>query len=145
HLALGDVERNAVDGAQQMSAGGEFHLKVAYGKDRFGHRSFGLSASRSQSPSRLMERISPASAKPGQATIHHSPEHQQLLAIRIIVPREGMVSGRPTPRNDNVASVMIASARLMVAMISTGPIAFGRTWRSMMTGAGNPINCAAAT
>ncbi len=56
-----------------------------------------------------------------------------------------MVSGMPAPRNDNVASVMIASARLMVAITRIGPIALGSTWRSMMTGAGRPINCAAAT
>ena len=78
HLALGDIEGNAVDGAQNAVAGDEFDPEVAHGKDRFGHavrytsscgashRSFGLSASRSQSPSRLMERISAASANPGK-------------------------------------------------------------------------------
>jgi len=40
------------------------------------HRSFGLSASRSQSPSRLIDRINAASAMPGNATIHHSPENR---------------------------------------------------------------------
>ena len=56
-----------------------------------------------------------------------------------------MVSGMPAPRNDSVASVMMASARLMVAITRTGPIAFGSTWRSMIIGAGRPISCAAAT
>ena len=46
---------------------------------------------------------------------------------------------------DNVASVMTASARLMVAITRIGPIVFGSTCRSMITGAGRPINCAAAT
>jgi hypothetical protein len=68
-----------------------------------------------------------------------------LLPIRIRVPSEGMVSGMPAPRNDNVASVMIASARLMVAITRIGPVVFGSTCRSMITGAGRPINCAAAT
>ena len=87
HLALGDVEGNAVDRAQHAAAGGEFDLEVAHGENGFGHaigspgvagchRSFGLSASRSQSPSRLMDRISAASAMPGKATIHHSPENR---------------------------------------------------------------------
>src|SRR5690242_21312547 len=61
------------DSAQRGAAGGELHLKLAHGKNGFGHRSFGLRASRSQSPSRLMERIRAASAMPGKATIHHSP------------------------------------------------------------------------
>ncbi len=88
HFALGDVEGNPVDGAQRGAAGDELHLKVTHGENRFGHairravlagashRSFGLSASRSQSPSRLMDRISAASAMPGKATIHHSPANR---------------------------------------------------------------------
>ena len=46
----------------------------------------------------------------------------------------------PVPRNDKVASVMMASARLMVAMTSTGPMTFGRMCRTMITGAGRPIS-----
>src|ERR1700732_1370727 len=76
YLALGDIERNAVNAAQRAAAGRELHLKVAHGENGLGHLSFGLSASRSQSPSRLMERISAASAIPGKATIHHSPENR---------------------------------------------------------------------
>ncbi|MHC2589673.1 hypothetical protein ACVIG9_003729 [Bradyrhizobium ottawaense] len=37
HLALGDVEGDAVDGAQRAAAGGELHLKVANGEDGLGH------------------------------------------------------------------------------------------------------------
>ncbi len=37
HLALGDVEGHAVDGAQRRAAGGEFHLQIAHGEDGFGH------------------------------------------------------------------------------------------------------------
>ncbi len=88
HLALGDVEGDAVDRAQRAAAGDELHLKVAHGENGFGHAITspefaahligvsGLSASRSQSPSRLMARISAASAKPGKATIHHSPANR---------------------------------------------------------------------
>ena len=76
HLALGDVERYAVDRAQRAAAGDELDLEVAHGEDGDGHRSLGFSASRSQSPSRLIDRTSPASARPGKATIHHSPANR---------------------------------------------------------------------
>ena len=49
--------------------------------------------------------------------------------MRISVPSDGWVGGTPTPRNDSVASVMMAMARLIVAITSTGPITLGSTWR----------------
>src|SRR5262249_11263159 len=76
HLALGDVEGNAVDRAQRIAAGEEFHPEGTHGENRKGHRGFGVSASRSPAPSRVMERSSPASAMPGKATIHHSPANR---------------------------------------------------------------------
>ena len=48
------------------------------------------------------------------------------------MPSEGWVGGRPTPRNDSVASVMIARAKLIVAITSTGAMTFGRMWRTTM-------------
>ena len=47
--------------------------------------------------------------------------------MRISVPSEGWVGGTPTPRNDSVASVMIAVARWIVAITSTGPSTLGST------------------
>ena len=76
HFAPGDIEGDAVDGAQGGAAGAEFHLEIAHGKNGNRHRSFGLIASRSQSPSRLIERMRLASARPGKATIHHSPANR---------------------------------------------------------------------
>src|ERR1700744_3954263 len=38
HLALGDIERDAVDRTQRMAPGGELHLKAAHGENGFGHR-----------------------------------------------------------------------------------------------------------
>src|SRR5262249_16639566 len=73
NLALVDIKGHAVNGSQGMAPGQKFDLEIAHGKNGFGHRSLGLSASRSQSPSRLIERISAANATPGKATIHHSP------------------------------------------------------------------------
>ena len=40
--------------------------------------------------------------------IHHSPEKRKSLPTRMSVPSDGDVGGTPTPRNDSVASVMIA-------------------------------------
>src|SRR5690606_5279628 len=151
HLALRNVEGDAIDRCQHAASGRKFNPKVTYGKERSRHgrslsyRSFGLSASRSQSPSRLTASTSIASATPGKIAIHHSPEKRKSFPIRIKVPREGCVGGTPTPRNDSVASVTIATARLMVAMTSTGPITFGSTWRIMIRNGGMPISRAAWT
>src|ERR1700761_8509879 len=76
HFALGDVEGDAVDCPQYVMTGRKFDPQIAQREDRFAHRSFGLRASRSQSPSRLIDRIRTASAMPGKATIHHSPANR---------------------------------------------------------------------
>ena len=49
--------------------------------------------------------------------------------MRIRVPSDGSVGGTPTPRNDKVASVMMAVAMWIVAITSTGPSTLGSTWR----------------
>ncbi len=77
--------------------------------------------------------------------IHHSPENRKSLPMRMSVPSEGCVGGTPTPRKDSVASVMMASAKLMVAITSTGPITLGSTWRSMMASGRRPMIRAACT
>ena len=48
--------------------------------------------------------------KPGKIVIHHSPENKKSLPMRMSVPKEGEVGGTPTPKNDKVASVMMAVA-----------------------------------
>jgi hypothetical protein len=62
--------------------------------------------------------------------IHHSPENRKSLPTRISVPSDGDVGGTPTPRNDSVASVMMAVATWMVASTSTGPSTLGSTCRA---------------
>ena len=62
-----------------------------------------------------------------------------------MVPSDGSVGGRPTPRNDSVASVMTASARLMVAITSTGPSTLGRMCWNMIFNGRSPISRAAST
>src|SRR5882724_1852895 len=107
--------------------------------------SLGFSASRSQSPSRLMASDSNTSTAPGMAEIHQSPENRNSLPIRTSDPSEGVVGGTPMPRKLNVASVRIASARLMVAITTIGPSTFGRICDSMMRSGPTPMTRAAST
>ena len=81
----------------------------------------------------------------GKNKIHHSPDSRNFCPERISVPSEGCVTGRPTPRKESVASSMTASARLIVAITSTGPITLGRTCRAMMPKPETPISRAAWT
>ena len=97
---------------QRPLSRGEFDLEIADREQRAGHFSLGLSASRSQSPSRLTDRTRTASARLGNATIHHSPEKRKFWPMRISVPSDGWVGGRPTPRKDSVASVMIGEREI---------------------------------
>ena len=61
------------------------------------------------------------------------------------MPSDGWVDGRPTPRNDSVASVMMAKPRLRVAITSTGPVTLGSTCRTMILSGDRPITRAACT
>src|SRR5678815_6058805 len=71
HLARSNRERDLVDRDQGSPPGREFDAQVFYLENQ---RSFGLSASRSQSPSRLTDSTRMTSATPGNTVIHHSPE-----------------------------------------------------------------------
>ncbi len=51
-------------------------LEIANRKQRGGHFSLGLSASRNQSPSRFTARTRAANVRLGNVTIHHSPENR---------------------------------------------------------------------
>ena len=62
----------------------------------------------------------------GKKVIHHSPENKKSFPSLINVPKEGVVGGTPTPKKLSVASAMIASARPIVPITSTGLIIFGR-------------------
>src|ERR1041385_1581380 len=145
HFAGADVERHIVDCGEHAAPCRKLDFEIADTEDRGGHRSFGFSASRSQSPSRFTASTSAASVIPGKIAIHHSPANRYFCPIWISVPSEGCVEGRPRPRNESVASVMIASARLMVAITSTGPTTFGNTWRNKIFTGAMPISRAAST
>src|SRR5471032_126242 len=151
HLARRDVERYVVDGHQRAAPRREFDAKVLHLEQRRvvrggnHQRSFGLRASRSQSPSRLTASTRAASVTPGKTVIHHSPDCSNSLPSRISVPRDGCVEGRTTPRNERGASEMIARPSLMVAITSTGPVTLGSTWRTMIRVGDRPMTRAACT
>src|SRR5262249_57890820 len=90
-------------------------------------RCFGSSPSRSPSPATFTANTRPASASPGNTTIHQAPDGRYALPVRTSVPSEGEGGGLPTPRKDSVASVRIAFPSPMVAMTTMGPITLGST------------------
>ncbi len=65
--------------------------------------------------------------------------------MRISVPSDGLVGGTPTPRNDSVASVMMAWPTWIVASTSTGPSTLGSTWRRSRRQRETPMRRAACT
>src|SRR6185437_4322245 len=78
NLASPDVERDAIERGERPLSGREFDSEIANRKQRAGHFSLGLSASRSQSPSRFTASTRIARVRLGNATIHHSPENRQF-------------------------------------------------------------------
>ena len=77
-LARRDIERDPVERDQRAPPGGEFDPEIANRKQRGAHFSLGFSASRNQSPRRFTDRTRIASARLGNATIHHSPEKRKF-------------------------------------------------------------------
>ena len=73
-FAAGDIERNPIEGDERALARCKLHREVADAEQRRVHRSLGLSAPRSQSPSMFTATTKTARVRPGKATIHHSPE-----------------------------------------------------------------------
>ena len=89
HLAARDVEGDVVERQQGAAPRGELHPQAAHRQQRQAatgvhlvdvrhvhRRSLGLSASRSQSPSRFTDSASSSRVRPGKSTIHHSPENR---------------------------------------------------------------------
>src|SRR5687767_4485296 len=71
HLPGRNRKTDRVDRGERAAARRELHRQAL---DLENHRSFGFSASRSQSPRRLTESTRITSAAPGNTVIHHSPE-----------------------------------------------------------------------
>ena len=56
----------------------------------------------------------------------------KFLAVFSIEPQDGFGGCRPRPRNDRLASAMMAVAMVMVACTISGGMTLGNTWRAMM-------------
>src|SRR5260370_9856443 len=94
---------------------------------------------------RFTERHRGTRTAPEKIDIYQSQENRNSLPIRTSEPSEGMVGGTPTPRKLSVASVRIASDRLIVAMTSAGPITLGSLWVRMIRHGLTPVTLAAST
>src|SRR5262249_23690080 len=75
-LALRHVERYIVDGDEPGPAVGKFDPQISHAEHGLDHLSLGFKASRSQSPSRLIDSDRRISAMAGNSRIHHSPENR---------------------------------------------------------------------
>src|SRR5262249_53219616 len=83
-------------------------------------RSRGSSASRRRSATRLIAPTARSSAIPGNRLIQYWPESRKLNPFAIRRPSDGWVIGRPRPRNDSVASSVIAAATCTAARTISG-------------------------
>ena len=93
-------------------------------------RSFGLSASRSQSPSRLTDEHDQAELqRPGTRRSTTSPRTGTGCRCGSACRARAASIGMPTPRKDSVASDRMARPRLSVAATRTGVSVLGRMWR----------------
>ena len=121
---LRDVERDAVDRVQRAAAGDELDRRGCGRRGRRYRVIWQLRIQRVAQPvAEQVDRQRPARPARGRgrprSTIRRRTDNccRSGSACRA---RAG-VGGMPTPRNDSVASVMTASARLMVAITRTGP------------------------
>ena len=116
HLAGRDVEGDVVERQQRAAPRREFDAQVASLRAAARtwrcapqpQRSFGFSASRSQSPSRLTDSAISTSISAGEDGDPPLAGEQEVVADADQRAERGRVGGTPTPRNDSVASVMIA-------------------------------------
>src|SRR5690606_26548675 len=91
----------------------------------------GSRASRRPSPSRLNPSTARKIADPGKIDIQGAWV-MKFLAVFSIEPHDGWGGCRPSPRNDRLASAMMAVAMVMVACTISGGMMLGRMWRTMM-------------
>src|ERR1700693_3167940 len=107
------------------------------------HSRRGSSASRRPSPNRFSDSTRMKIASPGQTAIHGACD-MKFLAVLSMLPQEGLGGCWPRPRNDRLASAMIAAAVARVAWTRIGGTMLGKMWRSMMRRCGLPTARAAS-
>src|SRR6185503_5322179 len=106
--------------------------------------SFGSSASRSPSPSRLNDSTVRKMARPGHTAIHGAVVRKRCAELSI-EPQDGAGGCCPSPRNESAASAMMAAAIESVACTSSAGRMFGRMWNRAMRQGGLPMARAAST
>src|SRR5437016_7958609 len=108
------------------------------------HLSRGSRASRSPSPSKFSASTVMKIARPGHTAIHGAVP-RYACAILSMDPHDGVGGCVPSPRNDSVASAVIAPAMSSEACTTIGETLLGRMWRQIMRPSPTPIALAAST
>src|SRR6185295_2085188 len=112
--ALVDRKRYAVDSAERAGCGFELDDQVLDLEESHQDlRSFGSSASRRPSPTRLMARTVMRMARPGNVTTHHA-RRMNSRAVASMVPHSGVGGCAPRPRKPRAAAPRIASEKQSV-------------------------------
>src|SRR5438309_1663280 len=142
--ALGDVEADALDGAQRgRLVDAEVDRQVAHAEQA--HFSLGSSASRSASVSRLKAVTSTAIAKVAAAICHHLPRISSLCASASMLPQDTVSTPTPKPRKLRITSDLMNSTTCSESCTSTTWLTFGRMWTNMRRAPDAPIASAAST
>src|SRR5258706_8747682 len=105
---------------------------------------FGSSVSRSPSPRMLTASTVTARKTPGKNTLCGNSMNCTRPSA-MMLPQVGMSGGRPTPRNDRIASMRMPLAQMKVPCTISGAIVFGRMWPNMIFSVGVPSAIAAST
>src|SRR6188768_2139232 len=151
-LAGRDAEIDAAHRGHRTRIGRELDAQIANRKQclrGLGHqlarlRNFGSMASRKPSPTKLKANTTSKMAAPGIRNNHGASKMYDRPSAKML-PQVAYGGRTPKPRNDSADSVKIACATLIVAVTSTGAIAFGTMCRKMIRHSGNPSALAAVT
>src|SRR5471032_2111159 len=134
-LALGNVERHAVDRQHLAATCAEGYRKIAHGEKFFGraHRNvfLGSKASRTASPMKINRESMIAMLKKPV-----SPSHGVCtlpLPWLSNSPSEGEPGGRPKPRKSSAVSVITEDDRMNGRKVIVATMALGSKWRKMIT------------
>src|SRR6185369_2950660 len=140
------VERQQRLQVSRVDVLGEQAIAVLRGARGHGYspRSVGSSMSRSQSPVRLTASDVTIRTRPGKVEIHQA-ESRYSRPSWTITPHEGVGGWMPRPRNESVASRMIARASSSVATTTSDDSRLGTMWRRITRAAEPPRAWMAST
>ena len=92
----------------------------------------------------MIATITTSRATPGNTLIQYLPDIRYCEPLEISRPSEGEVGGNPRPRNDKVASNVIADATCSAVTASSGVRQLGSRCLKMMRGVDRPRQVAAS-